>query len=149
MVQTKPLTEVLGVSTNATPYEDYLPRFDKITFLHGETEKTVSITLINEKIVKTAADLNKEEFGDGTEEVEDIQDLMFKLVIEKAQPEGVKISKKNACIITIIQTGETENKEGEAMLQYFLQTKEPSWTQQFKNAALLGPMIDEDNLIVD
>jgi hypothetical protein len=84
MVQTKPLTEVLGVSTNATPYEDYLPRFDKITFLHGETEKTVSITLINEKIVKTAADLNKEEFGDGTEEVEDIQDLMFKVVIEKA-----------------------------------------------------------------
>jgi hypothetical protein len=61
----------------------------------------------------------------------------------------VKISKKNACIITIIQTGETENKEGEAMLQYFLQTKEPSWTQQFKNAALLGPMIDENNLIVD
>ena len=59
-------------------------QFDKITFLHGETEKTVSITLINEKIVKTAADLNKEEFGDGTEEVEDIQDLMFKLVIEKA-----------------------------------------------------------------
>lgn len=123
---------------------------DKITFEHGETEKSISVTLINEKVNKTAADLNKEEFGDGTEEIEELQDLMFKIVIDKAHPEGVKISKKNACIVTIVQTGDEDaDKEGEAMLQYFLQTKEPTWGQQFKNAALLGPQIDEDNLIVD
>ena len=35
------------------------------------------------------------------------------------------------------------------MLTYFLQHKEPTWAQQFKNATQLGPSIDQDNLIVD
>ena len=35
------------------------------------------------------------------------------------------------------------------MLNYFLQVREPTWGQQFKNAVMLGPSIDQDNLIVD
>jgi hypothetical protein len=30
-----------------------------------------------------------------------------------------------------------------------MQCKEPSYKQQFKNAVMLGPTIDEDNLIVE
>jgi len=33
-------------------------------------------------------------------------------------------------------------------LQYFLESKSPSWGQQFKNAVMLGPQIDEEDLIV-
>ena len=35
------------------------------------------------------------------------------------------------------------------MLEYFLATKEPSWGQQFKNAVMLGPQINEEDLIVE
>lgn len=35
------------------------------------------------------------------------------------------------------------------MLDYFLSEQEVSWAQQFKIACILGPSIDEDNLIVE
>ena len=34
--------------------------------------------------------------------------MMFKIVIEKAQPEGVKVSKRNVAICTIVTGGEEE-----------------------------------------
>jgi len=75
---------------------------------------------------------------------------MFKVLIHKAEPEGVKISKKNVCIVTIVQQDEAHGEdETEKLLNYFLQVREPSWGQQFKNAAMLGPQVDCDNLIVD
>jgi solute carrier family 8 (sodium/calcium exchanger) len=30
-----------------------------------------------------------------------------------------------------------------------MQVREPTWGQQFKNAVMLGPQLDSDNLIVD
>lgn len=75
---------------------------------------------------------------------------MFKVLIHKAEPEGVKISKKNVCIITIVQQDDEQGEdENEKLLNYFLQVREPSWGQQFKNAVMLGPQVDNDNLIVD
>jgi len=35
-------------------------------------------------------------------------------------PEQVKISKKNICIVTMVNTKEEEEEEGEKMLDYFL-----------------------------
>lgn len=75
---------------------------------------------------------------------------MFKVKIEKAEPEAVKISKRNTCIVTIVQSNgnEAEAIQEEKLLQYFLESKSPSWGQQFKNAVMLGPQIDEEDLIV-
>lgn len=51
----------------------------------------------------------------------EIPDLMFKVIIHKAEPEGVKISKKNICIVTIVQKDdEREEDENEKLLNYFL-----------------------------
>lgn len=35
------------------------------------------------------------------------------------------------------------------MLEYLLQQKDATWGQQFKNAVMLGPTIDEDNMVED
>jgi hypothetical protein len=35
------------------------------------------------------------------------------------------------------------------MLDYFLNEQEVSWATQFKIACILGPAIDQDNLIVE
>jgi len=37
-------------SINAVEFEDYLPKHEKVTFENGETEKVVSILLMNEKM---------------------------------------------------------------------------------------------------
>ena len=51
MIKTEPLTEGGGANKamNANEFEDYLPKFEKVTFAHGENEKTVQIVLMNEK----------------------------------------------------------------------------------------------------
>jgi len=36
----------------------------------------------------------------------------------------------------------------EKLLEYFLASKEPSWSQLFRNAVMLGPQIDEEDMIV-
>lgn len=84
------------------------------------------------------------------EQMEEVQDVMFKILITKAQPEEVKVSKKNMCAVTIVQEEDAMNEdEDEKMLEYFLEVREPSWGQQFKNAVMLGPSIDQDNLVVE
>ena len=34
--------------------------------------------------------------------MEELHDVMFKVKLEKAEPQGVKISKKNVCMVTIV-----------------------------------------------
>ena len=34
------------------------------------------------------------------------------------------------------------------LLEFYLSQKDPSWSQQFKNAVMLGPQIDEDDLVL-
>lgn len=64
------------------------------------------------------------------EQMEEVQDVMFKVLIQKATPEEVKVSKKNMCTVTIVQGEDQINEdEGEKMLQYFLDVREPSWGQ--------------------
>lgn len=35
------------------------------------------------------------------------------------------------------------------MVDYFMEQREPSWGRQFKNAIMLSPQIDDDNLIIN
>jgi len=99
-----------GVTNNAQEYEDYIPLHETIEFASGENEKTVKIELVidkykggktnNDKIdPDDVADEDEEEIDQG----EDAQDVMFKVKIEKPQPSEVKISKKNICLVTIVQ----------------------------------------------
>lgn len=109
-------------------------------------DKTIPVLLVNDKIGVNMEGTKKASSEDGES---DAPDLMFKVKIEKAEPVGVKISKRNTCIITILQN-EEQNKDvaEEKLLEYFLASKEPSWSQQFKNAVMLGPQIDEEDMIV-
>jgi hypothetical protein len=61
------------------------------------TEKKVTIALIS----------NDDEIKTDDEEPED---LMFKVIIDNAEPSEVKVSKKNVCTVTIVQS-ETLQKE--------------------------------------
>jgi hypothetical protein len=47
--------------------------------------------------------MKKEATANGSDEEESEEpDLKFKVKIEEAQPEGVKLSKRNTCIISIL-----------------------------------------------
>ena len=51
IVKTEPCNEASGLSVkNATEFEDYLPYREKISFNHGENEKCIYITLVQENV---------------------------------------------------------------------------------------------------
>jgi solute carrier family 8 (sodium/calcium exchanger) len=93
--------------------------------------------------------------GDEDEDEEESDDEpagpKFKVVIENAEPAGVKISKKNTCIIEIINRElEIKNEEEHVQLiNYFMGQKKPTWSSQFLQAVMLSPTVDEDHLIVE
>lgn len=90
----------------------------------------------------------KEEEGESSEED---CDLMFKVKLEKPEPAGVKISKRNVCLVTICKGDHAaqENDDHAKLIEYFLNNQNPDWGQQFKNAVMLGPQIDEDNMVLE
>ena len=156
-IQTESLNEQGNAGVAAVEFEDYIPRHEKVIFQNGENSKVISITLVNER-VKQLGDNTKmlkvdedDESRDEIEEMDEVLDVIFKVKIERAEPEGVKISKKNVCFVTIVQNDSVNKHEDEQLklLNYFIQSKEPSWSQQFIAALSLGPVIDQDNLIVD
>lgn len=111
---------------------------------------------MNEKIAsgqeakefKDVEDENDQEGEEGQDESEDADpDLIFKVKLDKPEPNGVKISKKNVCLVTIVQ-GDEEDKFAASqrkLIQYYLELQDPTWGQLFKNACLLGPVIDEED----
>jgi hypothetical protein len=66
---------------------------------------------------------------------------MFKIVLERADPTEVKISKKNVCVVTIVQSEVVQKEQDQAskLMGYFLESQEISWGQQFLEACKLGP----------
>jgi hypothetical protein len=66
------------------------------------------------------------------------------------EPKGVKISKKNVCLVTIVRNEEfNKNEESQRkMIEFYLAQREPTWSQQFKNAVMLGPTLDEEDMMV-
>jgi solute carrier family 8 (sodium/calcium exchanger) len=161
MIRTEQLTEAgrLGIAHNsATEFDDYLPRHEKVEFDNGENEKTISIKLVNDKMIqhidgKTIGNKVDQDDMDVDQQGhhEELQDVMFKIKLEKAEPQGVKISKKNVCLVTIVQNEDAQRDQDDhaKLMDYFMQSQEKSWSTQMKDAVKLGPCIDEDNLIVD
>lgn len=88
---------------------------------------------------------DQEESGSQEEEEEE-PDLIFKVKLEKPEPNGVKISKKNVCLVTLLRSEEEDKMAASQrrLIEIYLSMQDPSWSQQFKNAVLLGPVIDEE-----
>lgn len=110
------------------------------------------IKLVNEKIgagdAKEFKDLGDEDDGpvEGSSE-EGEPDLIFKVKLDKPEPNGVKISKKNVCLVTLLRNDEEDKNAASQrkLIEFYLAMQEPTWMQQFKNAVLLGPVIDEED----
>ena len=95
-------------------------------------DKTVSISIVNEKVQHIdGKQPDKTAEGDQNSEEEELIEVMFKVLIEKSEPEGVKISKRNCAIVTIVSGGEEETlmMQEQKLLEYFLSTREPTWRQ--------------------
>jgi len=97
-VHTEPMcaTDQGEAKNNAVDFEDYLPLHDKVTFGHGETSKTVRISIISKESNKklgedkvTANDVHPDDSSEGD------PDVMFRVMMDSPEPVGVKISKKN------------------------------------------------------
>lgn len=113
MISTEPLT-IEPSPQSAQEFEDYLPLHQKISFKHSEQSQKVIIKLVNENIkagdnpkeFKDEDDEEREEEEEGSEEGE--PDLIFKIKLDKPEPAGVKISKKNVCLVTIVRSDEED-----------------------------------------
>lgn len=110
----------------------------RVEFKHNVTDYRIEV------LMPECSELTKGHDGE-------IETLSFCLEISDPKPEGVKISKRNICIIDIVPDDlhgeEQEEFERQKMLEYFLSNKEIGWCQQFKVACMLGPQIDDDNHI--
>lgn len=136
MISTEPLT-IEPSPQSAQEFEHYLPKHEKITFKHSERSQTVIIKLVNEKL---GGDEEVKEFKDndndndnlideqGSEEEE--PDLIFKVKLDKPEPMGVKISKKNVCLVTLVRN-EEEDKLAESqrkLISMYLALQEPTFS---------------------
>lgn len=98
MVKTEQLIDS-GSQNNAVEFEDYLPRVERLQFQHHEQFKILSISLVNNDDIPKME--KKDEEAEEEEDSEGEPDVMFKVKLEKPEPAGVKISKKNVCLVTI------------------------------------------------
>jgi hypothetical protein len=92
------------------------------------------------------AEDDKEEDGDESD-----HEVTVKVFMEAAEPSGVKMSKKNCCLINIVsgEVHDIHKKENHKLLEYYLMQKEKNFKNQFLNAFRLGPSVSEDDLIVE
>lgn len=127
MIRTEPLIPDKTNPSNAIEFEDYLPKHEKIEFASGESEKIVPIYLVNERVPQIegkAKDLGIGESGGGDDDEDDEDDHgpRFKVVIEKPEPEQVKISKKNCCTVELKSKEKDNNAKNEhtKMINYFI-----------------------------
>jgi hypothetical protein len=117
MIRTEPLSE--KTPNSAHEFEDFLPKHEKITFLHGENEKTIVIDLVKKSPEEKATAINKKVEEESSEEE---CDVIFKIKLEKPEPAEVKISKKNVCLVTIVQGNEggLMDDESKKLLEFYL-----------------------------
>ena len=76
---------------------------------------------------------------------------MFKVKLEKPEPVGVKISKKNFLLVTISKNEEFDKEEEDKrrLIEFYMHQKEVTFTSQFRGAITLGPQISEEDLILE
>lgn len=96
-------------------------------------------------------DKGKDEEDDEDESDEGEPDVMFKVKLEKPEPAGVKISKKNVCLVTISKSEEIDKEEEDKrrLIEYFLSQKDVTWASQFRAAVTLAPQIDDGDMIIE
>ena len=113
----------------------------------------MDIPKIEQKMIGGEKEGEEEQKGSGDEEEDSEEhcDLMFKVKLEKPEPAGVKISKKNVCLVTICSGNDHEQEDNDhaRLIEYFLNNQNPSWMQQFKLAIMLGPQIDEEDMVLE
>lgn len=161
-------------SENAQPFLDYVPIDEKLEFAAGENQKIIKIELIDNGEVSddpelemniglissgVNASMNGSESQASTvsrkkKKKEDLDDFgpKFKVIIEKAEPAGVKISKKNCCTVEIKDgyLDEVQEEEQINLIKYYVaQKNNNSWSQQFVDACMLSPVVDDDDLVVE
>lgn len=58
-------------------------------------------------------------------------DLIFKVKLDKPEPMGVKISKKNVCLVTIVQSEEEDKMAASQrkLIEFYLSMQDPTWSQ--------------------
>jgi len=103
------------------------------------------------EIERKTSSSKQAEDGDASHGDGEDPDSMFRIIIEKPWPELVKLSRKNIAYVTINQGNEVERaaRDNAKLIEFFMNTKKPTWASQFKNAVLLGPQIDEEDMIVE
>lgn len=110
----------------AIEFEDFGPFLEIITFGHGETEVTKTIDIYHDKKNKDDEIEDKlietDKAGGDDESDDEIPEVMFMIKLEKPEPAGVKISKKNVCYVTIVRNDEDEQEEDDQrkLLEYYL-----------------------------
>lgn len=139
--------QFLGGDHKAIPYEDFVAIPETVLeFAHQETEKEVEITLLNKD------DTSKPEIKENEAEEEE-HSVKFYLKIFDAKPEGVKVSMKNICLVEIVPDSKDSDlereKQAKTIIDMVLANRNPTYSQQFKNAIILGPTINEDDMIDD
>lgn len=88
MVKTQPLSDNSQVPNNAIEWEDYLPTMETINFKNGETEQIVKIAILGHNHVQFPEIENNtaNKSDDSENHAEEVVDLMFKILIYKAEP---------------------------------------------------------------
>ena len=100
---------------NAVEYEDYTPIYEPVYFEHCEVEKIVTINLLSIKPIKESELENGKVVEDASPKEDanedENHDKMFKVIIEKPEPQSVKLSRKNQVTITLCHSssGADEN----------------------------------------
>lgn len=81
--------------------------------------RVLSIDLVNNEHLPITNKKDEDEEGSSDEGEPDV---MFKVKLEKPEPAGVKISKKNVCLVTISKSEEIDKEEEDKrkLIEYFL-----------------------------
>lgn len=132
MVRTETFLLNQTSNLNAIEFEHYLPKNERLEFANGETQKIFQIYLVNEQVpqINESPDKTNDQFEDEElSEEEEQQGPRFKVIIEKADPQEVKISKKNCCVVELkdnLSNAEAAN-EHTKNIEYFCKSKNPTW----------------------
>lgn len=57
--------------------------------------------------------------------------MIFKVKLDKPEPAGVKISKKNVCLVTLVRSEEEDKSAASQrkLIEFYLAMADPSWSQ--------------------
>lgn len=108
----------------------------KLDFEPGESKKIVTVNLLEgskSEVEKEKVNLaiNPDDDDDGEEEDDNDDIIFFKVILSKPEPDFVKLSRRNCCIVEItneIEFGDNANsKEHMTMISHFVAKQKLSW----------------------